>query len=95
LKTQVSETFKPSGLLKAPRKKNDWFYVIDDMTREYYQKFNRIPNTLEAWKLLSSNPSNVYGITTRAGQDDCIFMNGSPLLSKKAFLKRWRKYTRK
>ena len=94
LKTGVSETFKLSGLLKSPKRKDDWFYPIDDMTREFYKKSNRIPNELQAWKLLGSNPLDDYGITKRAGQDDCLFMNGSPLLSKKAFIKRWRKYTK-
>jgi hypothetical protein len=89
------ETFKSSGLLKAPQKKDDWFYAIDDMTREFYNKFQKLPNCAQAWSALCSNPPDSYAISQRAGQDDCIFMSGSPLLSKKAFNKRWIKYTSK
>jgi hypothetical protein len=36
------ETFKSSGLLKNLRKKDEWFYVIDDMTREFYDELMNV-----------------------------------------------------
>lgn len=95
LEAEARETFKSSGLLNDPSKKDDWFYAIDDMARDFHDKFQKLPNCTQAWSILCLNPPESYGITKRVGHDDCIFMNGSPLLSKKAFNKRWKKYTSK
>jgi hypothetical protein len=93
VETKEGETFKLSGLLNDLQKKDDWFYAIDDMTKEYYEKFQKLPNSTEAWSVLCSNPPRNYGITKGTHlKEDCVFMNESNLLSKSAFKKRWKNY---
>ncbi len=90
------ETFKSSGLLKNLRKKDEWFYVIDDMTREFYDEFQKLPNFPQAWGALCLNPPKSYVISKgKHLNEDCIFMCDSKPLSKSAFNKRWTKYTSK
>lgn len=97
LETEVRETFKSSELLNEPQKKDDWFYAIDDMTKEYYEKFEKIPaNATQAWILMRTSPPKNYGITSGNHLDEeSIFMNESHPLCKSAFIKRWKKYTSK
>ncbi len=83
-----------SGLLNNPSKKDDWFLVIDDMTRGFHAKFGKIPNETQAWGALWKNPPEGYEITTGKDRgDDCLIMPGITNLSKRAFNERWKKYT--
>jgi hypothetical protein len=96
LEVEVRETFKSSGLLNDPSKKDDWFYAIDDMTRDFHDKFQKLPNFTQAWVVLCSSPPESYGISKGTHlNEDCIFICESNPLSKSAFAKRWKKYTSK
>lgn len=94
LLNQNSNNLEFSGLLNNPTKKDDWFRVIDDMTRGFHTKFGKIPNLTQAWVALWENPPEGYEITTGKHLDeDCLFMSSEKPLSKKNFTERWRKYT--
>lgn len=87
---------KFSGLLNIPKRINDWFQVIDDMTKDFYGQYKRIPNELQAWGQLWASPPDGYEITTSKDRgEDCLKMPGVSNLSKKSFNDRWRKYTAK
>jgi hypothetical protein len=91
---QNSNSLDFSGLLNNPLKKDDWFCVIDDMTRAFHAEFDKIPNEPQAWGALWTNPPEGYEITTGKVQaDDCLFMPGTKPLSKSSFTKRWSNYT--
>ena len=91
---QNSNSLDFSGLLNNPLKKDDWFCVIDDMTRAFHAEFDKIPNEPQAWGALWTNPPEGYKITTgKAQADDCLFMPGTKPLSKSSFTKRWSNYT--
>ena len=91
---QNSNSLDFSGLLNNPLKKDDWFCVIDDMTKAFHAKFDKIPNEPQAWGTLCTNPPEGYQITTgKVKGDDCLFMPGTKPLSKSSFTKRWSTYT--
>ncbi len=91
----TSDDSKFSGLLNNPKKIDDWFQVIDDMARDFYREYTKIPNEPQAWGLLWTNPPAGYAITTNKdkGKEDCLIMPGAKPLSKSAFTKRWANYT--
>ncbi|MBL1265728.1 hypothetical protein [Candidatus Methylomicrobium oryzae] len=83
-----------SGLLNEPSRKDDWFQVIDDMTRAFHTDFKILPNEVQAWGKLCEKPPAGYEITTSTcNGEDYLKMPGAPLLSRTAFAKRWAKYT--
>ena len=91
---QNSNSLDFSGLLNNPIKKDDWFCVIDDMTRAFHAEFDKIPNEPQAWGALWTNPPEGYEITTgKVKGDYCLFMPGTKPLSKSSFTKRWSTYT--
>ena len=91
---QNSNSLDFSGLLNNRLKKDDWFCVIDDMTKAFHAKFDKIPNEPQAWGALCTNPPEGYEITTgKVKGDDCLFMPGTKPLSKSSFTKRWSTYT--
>ena len=93
---QNSNSLDFSGLLNNPIKKDDWFCVIDDMTRAFHTEFGKIPNEPQAWGALWANSPEGYEITTgKSRGEDCLIMQGANPLSKKAFSKRWKNYTNK
>jgi hypothetical protein len=80
--------------LIAPLRKDSWFLVIDDMTKVFFSKHQKLPNDAQAWVQLTTVKLDGYEIKT--GEDTgeaCLFMNGVKLLSRSAFNKRWKKYT--
>ncbi len=86
--------FEFSGLLNIPAKIDDWFRVIDDMTRTFYKDNEKVPNEPQAWARLWTSPPSGYGITTgkdRRGKD-CLNMPGCNPLARAAFKKRWGGY---
>ena len=94
--TKPSNDIDFSGLLNIPSKVDDWFRVIDDMTRGFYAKWGKMPNETQAWGALWKNPPEGYEITTGKDRgDDCLIMPGVTNLSKRGFSDRWKKYTRK
>jgi hypothetical protein len=83
-----------SGLLHIPQKVDDWFGIIDDMTRDYHGKNKKIPTKTKAWVQMSTSQVKDYSISiiTLSGED-CLSIVGLSPLSKSAFYKRWVKYT--
>lgn len=92
---QNSNSLDFSGLLNNLIKKDDWFCVIDDMTRAFHTEFGKIPNETQAWGALWTNPPEGYEITTgNVKGRDFLFMPGTKL-SRSSFTKRWGTYTRR
>jgi hypothetical protein len=90
---QNSNNLDFSELLNTPSRIDDWFTVIDDMTRAFHAKHGKMPNDPQAWNTLWTSPPEGYKITTgKISGDDCLIMQGASL-SKSAFRKRWKKYT--
>jgi hypothetical protein len=83
-----------TGLLNDLRRKDDWFQVIDDMTKAFYKQHGTIPNEVQAWGRLWTKHLAGYEITTGTDKgEDCLKMPGVSPLSRLAFAKRWRKYS--
>lgn len=83
-----------SGILNEPSKKDDWFYLIDDMTKEFYSEHGKAPNSTQAWGQLWTNPPQGYAITNGTDKgENCLNMPGVKPLCISAFNKRWNKYT--
>jgi hypothetical protein len=87
--------FEFSGLLHKPNGVDNWFEVIDAMTKDYYIKNNNVmPTKAQAWVQLCENPPNGYGITTDDNQS--LKMKGiNNSFNRRAFTRRWEKYTAK
>ena len=83
-----------SGLLNDRKKKDDWYRVIDDMTRAFHTNAGKIPTKAQAWAQLWTNPPEGYEITTGTDRrEDVLKMPGNSNLSKRAFNERWKGYT--
>jgi len=84
-----------SGLLIKPSRQDDWFQVIDDMTRDFHKEYGTIPNEPQAWGRLCVTSPAGYEITasTDKGGEGCLKMPGVSPLSRSSFNKRWAKYT--
>ena len=90
---QASNDTEFSGLLNTPNKTDDWFNVIDDMTKAFFNEHRKIPNDTQAWGQLSAVPLAGYVITTGTDKgEECLFMPGAKPLGKSAFSKRWANY---
>ena len=85
-----------SGLLTNLKRKDMWFSIIDAMTKVYYLAHEQIPNKHQAWLSLCSEPLDGYSITVGKdkGGEVCLHTEIASSLSKSAFNKRWKKYTR-
>ena len=80
--------------LNAPLRTNDWFIVIDEMTKVFFSKHQKLPNPAQAWVQLTTVKLDGYEIKT--GEDTgepCLIMPGVKNLSRSAFNKRWGNYT--
>lgn len=86
-----------SGLLAVPARQDDWFTVIDDTTKVLHQELSKMPNEIQVWGRLSTNPPAGYAVTTGTdrGGEACLDMPGATSLGRKAFGERWKKYTNK
>jgi hypothetical protein len=84
-----------SGLLNKPSTVDDWFEVIDIITSEYFNKYNKtMPSKAQVWSQLYSSPPIGYGITVH--DDNSVKMVGiTHPFSKRSFDRRWKKYTDK
>jgi hypothetical protein len=84
-----------SGLLKEPAKKDDWFEVIDEMTKDYFSKNRTMPSRAKAWAALYTSPPDGYSITTDEDKNDSYLKMPSAkrLLSRTNFYERWESYT--
>jgi hypothetical protein len=88
--------FDYSGLLITPKKVDDWFQAIDDMTQNYYGKNSEMPNSAQAWAELCENPPTGYQIKHEQNRKkEYITMPGNEKLTKANFTKRWKRYTNK
>jgi hypothetical protein len=81
-------------LPNPPKKVDDWFLAIKDMTLAFHRKHRRCPNEAEAWAMLRTNPPDTYGITSgKHHGEQAVLMHGRAL-GKRSFSDRWRRYTR-
>lgn len=84
-------------LLNVLTRQDDWFEVINEMTNQFYAENGAIPTQAQAWSLLCTTPPADYAITTSKdkGGEVCLMMEGcEKSLSKSAFNKRWKRYTK-
>lgn len=89
-----SNEFGLSELLNTPAKKDDWFEVIDIMTKAFHLEHGVMPNKAQAWGRLSAVGLVGYVITVGTDKGEaCLNMPGAKPLSRSAFFKRWAKYT--
>jgi hypothetical protein len=83
-------------LLNIPKKKDDWFSVIDNLTNDFNTEHGNMPNKIQVWGALCTSPPKGYEITTGTDKgEDCLKMPGAGNLGKRAFVERWKKYTAK
>jgi hypothetical protein len=94
--TQLNNDFEFSGLLNIPLRADNWFSVIDEMTKTFYSEHRKCPNEAQAWGQLCTSPPIGYTITMgkkSVSNEDCLKMLGVSQLTRSAFKKRWKKYT--
>lgn len=86
-----------SGLLNIPSKKDDWFEVIDEMTKNYFNEHRTMPTKAKAWAALWTNPPDDYKITTHEDKNDSYLTMPATKkpLSRTNFMDRWENYTEK
>jgi hypothetical protein len=85
-----------SGLLVVPKRVDGWFQAIDDMAKGYHDQHGEMPNEIQAWVQLCKNPPPGYEITQGKDKgEDCLNAPTLKPLGRKAFAKRWKKYTDK
>jgi hypothetical protein len=84
-----------SGLLNAPKLKDEWFEIIDAMTREFYDENKIMPTKAQAWTRLRTKPPANYGVLNSTYNNfECIkIINSSSHLTQRAFYQRWNTYT--
>ncbi|MDP1664577.1 MAG: hypothetical protein Q8L79_05555 [Methylobacter sp.] len=89
-----SNEFSFSGLLHIPSGVDDWFEVIDVMTKAFYANKNAMPTKAQAWAELCTNTPIGYGIESMGNQS--LTMPGvAKEFNKRSFGRRWGKYTAK
>ena len=89
-----SNEFSFSGLLHKPSDVDDWFEVIDVMTKAFYVKNEAMPTKAQAWAELCTNTPIGYGIESKGNQS--LTMPGvAKEFNKRSFDRRWAKYTAK
>jgi hypothetical protein len=96
--------FEPSGLLNTPKKQDDWFEVIDKMTKKFHEKYGAIPTSTQAFDSLCNTPlagytikvSDEIKIKKNGGKNSVVYLNMSgKKLSRDAFMQRWlKRYTK-
>ena len=80
--------------LVPPKKKDDWYYVIEDMVQEFHKKYGHHPNKAEAWDRLRNSPPKGYDISpSNHFGEPAILMDGNTL-GKRAFDNRWGRYNK-
>ncbi|TRX02983.1 hypothetical protein [Candidatus Methylobacter oryzae] len=82
-----------SGLLNIPKKIDDWFEVIDAMTKDFFNKNGTIPTKAQAWSKLWASPPDGYGITTGKDRGENCLKMAELTLTKINFNGRWKSYT--
>lgn len=87
--------FEFSELLHKPSHKDDWFEVIDDMTKAFYREHNEMPTEAQAWTQLCQNPPHCYGIRPDDDETSLTMPGAGRPLTKRSFRRRWVKYTAK
>jgi len=87
--------FAFSGLLHIPSGVDDWFEVIDVMTKAFYDKNNVMPTKAKAWAELCTNTPIGYGISSDDNNLSLTMPGVIKLLNKRSFDRRWTKYTAK
>ncbi len=93
---QSDNDFKFSELLNMPNGKDDWFEVIDAMTKDYYLELNNLmPTKAQAWVRLCENPPTGYGITASKDNLSITMIGIVKPFNKRSFDRRWAKYTAK
>lgn len=92
---QGSTSYSDRTLFPNPPKKlDDWYLVIEDVVRTFNNQYQRLPNEVETWKVLRTNPPHSYGITS--GEDrgeDAVYMDDKAL-GREGFTKRWKRYSK-
>jgi hypothetical protein len=82
---------------RAPDRQDDWCRVIRAMKIEFESEHERSPNETEAWARLRTTAPKGYDVkSVTHGNDEAISIGNSVAnnpLDKKAFVKRWRRYT--
>lgn len=85
--------FEFSELLHKPSHKDDWFEVIDDMTKAFYREHNEMPTVAQAWTQLCQNPPHCHGIKPDDDETSLTMPGAGRPLTKRSFRRRWVKYT--
>ncbi|MFA5017541.1 MAG: hypothetical protein WC504_08340 [Methylobacter sp.] len=88
-----SNEFEFSGLLHQPNGKDDWFEVIDVMTKNFYSKHKVIPTKAQAWTQLCTSPPFGYDIKPDVDAQSLTRPGVIKPFNIRSFGRRWVKYT--
>lgn len=77
-----------------PKRKDEWFFAIEEMMFTYRKEFSEYPNQTQAWAYIWEHGVRGYEISTGkdSGREDALLMGGNSL-SKKAFQKRFNRWS--
>ena len=86
-----------SELLNVPSKVDDWFEVINSMTKDFFSEYSTLPTKAQAWSRLWTAPPDKYGITVHEDKNDPYLKMPSikAHLKRTNFFDRWAGYTEK
>ena len=75
-----------------PKRKDEWYYVIRDAAREFYELSGKWPTAEKLWVQLRSSPPSNYGITSGKDRGESAILMDELTLCKRAFKQRWARY---
>jgi len=82
-----------SELLHKPSDVDDWFEIIDTMTKAFFLKYGAMPTKAQAWTQLCTNPPIGYGIKPDDGNQPLTMTGVIKPFNNRSFNRRWAKYT--
>ena len=89
--TQSEQKFPLSNapFPNPPLRKDDWYYLIEDMMFQFKNEHRKFPNQAQAWATLWDSPPKGYGIKKDNIKNVPTLFMGGEKLPKDAFSKRW------
>ncbi len=91
----VTDRSEIGPFCNPPKNKDEWFKAIEAHMYVYKKQHQVFPNQVQAWPTIWNNPLSNFGMTTgKDSRSNNALLMGDKTLNKKAFLTRFRRWTR-